>query len=130
MERAGRIVDWDWSRYDFRHVVFQPALMSREKLQAGADWLYSRFYRLDQILWRFMRNVVAFRWMAAILGLKLGLTYRYDNRREWIIGRNPAPAGRLGVRQFTAAFNFITGDSHTAQGASNLDHSKGFASDN
>jgi hypothetical protein len=68
--------------------------------------------------------------MAAILGLKLGLTYRYDNRRERIIGRNPAPAGRLGVRPFTAAFNFITGDSNTAQGASNLDHSKGFASDN
>ena len=130
MERAGRIVDWDWSRYDFRHVVFQPTLMSREELQAGADWLYSRFYLLDQILWRFMRNVVAFRWMAAILGLKLGLTYRYGNRRERIIGRNPAPAGRLGVRQFTAAFNFINGDSHTAQGASNLDHSKGFASDN
>ena len=99
MEQAGRIVDRDWSRYDFRHVVFQPTLMSREELQAGADWLYSRFYRLDQILWRFMRNVLAFRWMAAVLGLKLGLTYRYDNRRERIIGWNPALSNK-GIRVF------------------------------
>ena len=90
MEQKGRITDRDWSHYDFRHVVFQPALMSREELQAGADWLYARFYRLDQILYRFFRNLVRFRWMAALLGLKLGLTYRYDNRREKIIGWNPA----------------------------------------
>lgn len=90
MEQQGRITDRDWSHYDFRHVVFQPALMSREELQAGADWLYARFYGLDQILYRFFRNLARFRWMAALLGLKLGLTYRYDNRREKIIGWNPA----------------------------------------
>jgi radical SAM superfamily enzyme YgiQ (UPF0313 family) len=92
MEHAGRMTNQDWSHYDFRHVVFQPALMSREELQDGADWLYARFYRLDHILWRFARNVLAFKWMSALLGLKLGLTYRYDNRREKIIGRNPAKA--------------------------------------
>ncbi len=100
MDRAGRIVDRDWSRYDFRHVVFQPALMSGEELQAGADWLYARFYRLDQILWRFARNLVALRWSAALLGLKLGLTYRYDNRRERIVGWNPALSNK-GTRIFT-----------------------------
>lgn len=121
MDRAGRIVDRGWSRYDFRHVVFQPALMSREELQAGADWLYSRFYRLDQILWRSMRNILAFRWMAAILGLKLGLTYRYDNRREQIVGWNPAR--HRGVRQLVSAFHFITGESPAVQGANKLTRS-------
>jgi radical SAM superfamily enzyme YgiQ (UPF0313 family) len=90
MEHAGRIIDQDWSNYDFRHVVFQPSLMSREELQAGADWLYACFYSLDKILWRFARNIFAFRWMSAFLGLKLGLTYRYDNQREKIFGWNPA----------------------------------------
>jgi radical SAM superfamily enzyme YgiQ (UPF0313 family) len=91
MEAAGRITDRDWSHYDYRHVVFRPARMTASELQAGADWVYSRFYRLDRILWRFVRGVFSLGWMPALLGLKLGLTYRYDNRREAIVGWNPAP---------------------------------------
>jgi radical SAM superfamily enzyme YgiQ (UPF0313 family) len=90
MEQTGRVTDRDWSHYDFRHVVFRPALMTADELQAGADWLYAQFYRLDRILWRFARNLLAFRWMSALLGLKLSLTYRYDNKRESIVGWNPA----------------------------------------
>ncbi|HTY87794.1 MAG TPA: radical SAM protein [Candidatus Acidoferrum sp.] len=89
MESAGRITDRNWSHYDYRHVVFQPARMSAEELQAGADWLYAQFYRLDRILWRFVWAGLTVGWMPAWLGLKLGLTYRYDNRRERIIGWNP-----------------------------------------
>ena len=33
--------------------------------------------------------------MPSLLALKLGLTYRYDNRRENIIGWNPARSRRL-----------------------------------
>jgi radical SAM superfamily enzyme YgiQ (UPF0313 family) len=90
MQQSARITDEDWSHYDFRHVVFLPVLMTAVELQAGADWLYSQFYRLDRILWRFARNILGFRWMSALLGLKLGLTYRYDNKRENIGGWNPA----------------------------------------
>jgi len=85
-ERAGRVTDRDWSHYDFRHVVFRPAGLSAEELQAGADWVYAQFYRLDRVLWRFVRTLLAGRWLLAVLGLKLGLTYRYDNRREGIVG--------------------------------------------
>jgi len=90
MQRAGRVTDRDWSHYDYRHTVFQPRNITGEQLQAGADWLYSQFYRLDRILLRFVRGLASFQWMRAWLGLKLGLTYRYDNRREGIAGRNPA----------------------------------------
>jgi radical SAM superfamily enzyme YgiQ (UPF0313 family) len=89
-EQSGRILDRDWSRFDFRHVVIQPARMTPEQLQAGADWLYASFYRLDRILRRFARALVTLGPLPAWLGLKLGLTYRYDNRREGIVGRNPA----------------------------------------
>lgn len=107
MERAGRVTDHDWSHYDFRHVVFRPAGMAAEELQAGADWLYAQFYRLDRILWRFVRGLFTMPWVLAGLGLKLGLTYRYDNRREGIVGwiresANAAPAGRRQVREFMA----------------------------
>ena len=93
MKRTGRMTDWDWSSYDFRHVVFRPAGMTAGQLQEGADWLYAQFYRLDRILLRFVRCAFTTGWLPAWLGLKLGLTYRYDNRREKVRGRNPAPDG-------------------------------------
>jgi radical SAM superfamily enzyme YgiQ (UPF0313 family) len=90
MAQAGRVTDRDWSHYDYRHVVFHPARMTAAELQAGADWLYAQFYRLDRIIWRFARSVFTVGWLPALLGLKLGLTYRYDNKREGIVGWNPA----------------------------------------
>jgi radical SAM superfamily enzyme YgiQ (UPF0313 family) len=90
MERVGRMTDGDWSHYDYRHVVFRPARMTATELQAGADWLYAQFYRLDRILLRFVRGLFSIGWKPALLGLKLGLTYRYDNKREKIVGWNPA----------------------------------------
>jgi radical SAM superfamily enzyme YgiQ (UPF0313 family) len=104
MERAGRMVDRDWSHYDYRHVVFRPARMTAEELQAGADWLYGQFYRLDRILWRFARGLLTVGWKPALLALKLGLTYRYDNKREGIAGWNPAKCvynQRNGLRNFS-----------------------------
>jgi len=90
MEQAGRMTDRDWSHYDYRHVVFRPARMTAAELQAGADWMYAQFYRLDRILRRFAHGLFTVGWLPALLGLKLGLTYRYDNQREGIRGSNPA----------------------------------------
>lgn len=89
MEAGGRITDRDLSHYDYRHVVFRPALMSARDLQDGADWVYSQFYRLDRILRRFVRAAFHVGLRPALLGLRLGLTYRYDNRHQAIRGRNP-----------------------------------------
>jgi radical SAM superfamily enzyme YgiQ (UPF0313 family) len=89
-ERQGRVLDRDYARYDFRHCVIRPERMTPEELQDGADWLYARFYRGDRILLRFARALFTLGPAAARLGLRLGITYRYDNRREGIVGRNPA----------------------------------------
>ncbi len=88
--RAGRIIDHDWSHYDFRHAVIRPARMTARQLQAGADWLYSQFYRLDRILLRWLRAIFELGPIQAFVGLRLNLTYRYDNMREGIVGFNPA----------------------------------------
>jgi radical SAM superfamily enzyme YgiQ (UPF0313 family) len=98
MAYGGRITDRDWSHYDYRHVVFRPALMTAGELQAGADWVYAQFYRLDRILWRFAHSLFTIGWLPALLALRLGLTYRYDNRREDIIGSNPAANERCARR--------------------------------
>jgi radical SAM superfamily enzyme YgiQ (UPF0313 family) len=89
MQRDGRIADRRWDHYDFRHVVFEPRRMTAAQLQEGADWLYGQFYRTDRILLRFMRTLFTCGWTAAMLGLRLNWTYRYDNKREGIRGRNP-----------------------------------------
>lgn len=44
LERQGRICDYDWSRYTFWDVVFQPKRMSADELAQGVAWVYRNFY--------------------------------------------------------------------------------------
>ncbi len=90
LARAGRIVDRTWSHYDFRHTVIAPKKMTARELQAGADWLYSRYYRLDKIVLRSIRALFTLGPVSAVLVFRLNRTYRYDNIREGVIGWNPA----------------------------------------
>lgn len=41
---AGRLDTYDWSRYDTRHVLYEPANMTREQLMDGYVWLYEQCY--------------------------------------------------------------------------------------
>jgi len=50
MAEAGRLLHSDWDRYDTRHVVFEPALMSAEQLEEGYGRAYRDFYRWGSIL--------------------------------------------------------------------------------
>ncbi len=45
----GRIRTTDWDRYDTRHAVFEPALMSADTLERGYHWAYREFYRWRSI---------------------------------------------------------------------------------
>ncbi|HSV32125.1 MAG TPA: radical SAM protein [Atribacteraceae bacterium] len=56
-KKDGRIFNYDWSQYDFSHVVYHPAKMTVERLQAGHRYLYSRFYSLSSITRRIPRNL-------------------------------------------------------------------------
>jgi radical SAM superfamily enzyme YgiQ (UPF0313 family) len=51
LESESRIVHRDWSLYDTAHVVFEPAGMSAEQLQAGYEWCYRRLFSHASI-WR------------------------------------------------------------------------------
>ncbi len=51
MEREGRLLHRDWSRYDTAHVVFQPKHLSPEELAHGYGWLYQRLFSATSI-WR------------------------------------------------------------------------------
>lgn len=103
-ERSGRIVDQNWEHYDFRHCVIRPVRMTAEELQDGADWLYRQFYRLDRVVRRTLRTLFTVGPAAAWLGLKLNLCYRYDNRTQHIVGRNPARLYRASRPSTVSAF--------------------------
>ena len=49
----------------------------------------SQFYRLDRIILRTVRAAFTVGLLPAYLSWRLNMTYRYDNRRDGIIGRNP-----------------------------------------
>ena len=46
LTREQRIIDKDWSRYDYRHVVFQPKRMTAAELQDGTDWAIAETWSL------------------------------------------------------------------------------------
>lgn len=50
MEAEGRITSRRWDRYDTRHVVFRPARLTAEELEAGYWRAYRDFYRWGSIL--------------------------------------------------------------------------------
>jgi radical SAM superfamily enzyme YgiQ (UPF0313 family) len=49
LRAEGRIVTEDWDLYDTRHVVYRPARLTPEALEAGYDWAYREFYRWPSI---------------------------------------------------------------------------------
>ena len=45
-DREGRLLTYDWSKYDCRHAVFQPKNMTPRELEAGVKWYERKFYSL------------------------------------------------------------------------------------
>ena len=74
MEREGRILHRDWSRYDTGHVVFRPARMSAEQLQSGYEWLYRTLFSFRSI-WRRRPED----WRAVAAYLAMSLLYKKSN---------------------------------------------------
>ncbi len=52
MEMAGRITDYDWSRYTFWDVVYRPKRMSADELARGVAWIYNQFYNSEAAAYR------------------------------------------------------------------------------
>ncbi|MDA8216145.1 MAG: radical SAM protein [Dehalococcoidales bacterium] len=52
MERDGRLLTKNWDDYREDRVVFQPKLVSPQRLQEGHDWAWREFYSLGSIFQR------------------------------------------------------------------------------
>lgn len=56
MNNQGRIIDRNWSRYDFGHAVFEPKNMSPEMLTNGVAWVLRKYYSRTSVLQRLWRG--------------------------------------------------------------------------
>lgn len=56
LKSQGRIFSFDWSKYDFAHVVYYPAKMTPEELQEGYNFVFREFYSIPRIVRRLWRN--------------------------------------------------------------------------
>jgi len=61
LEREKRVLESDWSRYTISNVVFRPANMTPEALQAGFEWAYRSFYSYASIARRLLPQLFRFR---------------------------------------------------------------------
>ena len=53
LRKAGRIVSFDWEKYDQANVVYRPAQMTGDQLRLGQTAAYERFYSVPSIAKRF-----------------------------------------------------------------------------
>jgi radical SAM superfamily enzyme YgiQ (UPF0313 family) len=53
MKKAGRIVSYDWDKYDQDNVVIRPARMTGEQLRRGTMVAHERFYGVSSLARRF-----------------------------------------------------------------------------
>ncbi len=83
MKAENRIIDWDWSKYDGKHVVFRPKRMTPDVLQEGFFWANQKFFSLPSILTRVSstRQRILSRWI---------MNWRFRN-----LIRRTCPQGRL-----------------------------------
>jgi len=76
LEKEGRLLHKDWSKYDENHVVFLPKKMTSECLQNGFDWLWKEFYSMKNI---HKRSRYGF-WPKAIFYFIANLPYYLDTK--------------------------------------------------
>jgi len=55
-KKEGRILTYDWEKYDHNNVVFLPKKMSPEKLYDGWRWARKETYKLKSIFKRILKN--------------------------------------------------------------------------
>ncbi|MCC6823721.1 MAG: B12-binding domain-containing radical SAM protein, partial [Verrucomicrobia subdivision 3 bacterium] len=85
-----RILTQNWELYDGQHVVFQPAKMSIEELQQGAEFAWKYTYSVRSIARRILHSPAP--WPVK-LGTNLGYRFYAHNLSrfyncDWIIGRS------------------------------------------
>lgn len=83
MEKAGRILTHDWSRYNQVDVVFQPMNMTPKELIAGTRKVAKEFYSIPNVIKRGVKVLTTVRKLGAILPAGSNYTFRKYYQRDF-----------------------------------------------
>ena len=93
MEKEGRILTRDWSKYDGAHAVFRTGKISPYKLQEGAYWMYKEFYKIGEIMKRIIQGI-------RYVKLLIPFNFAYHMiGREGLSDFHPKKSGNITVAQ-------------------------------
>ncbi|MEN8248266.1 MAG: radical SAM protein [Bacteroidota bacterium] len=91
LDKDGRIIDKDWSHYDFFNVVHKPLNMTPEELHRGTAWLQKQFFSGKNIarrIWRassYLSPVMVFK---IVLPVNLGYRHKLTSYGAFKMGSN------------------------------------------
>jgi radical SAM superfamily enzyme YgiQ (UPF0313 family) len=83
LEKEGRILSRDWSRYNQVDVVFQPKQMSPEELLAGARRVAREYYSMPDVVNRFTKAMWRTKKFAGVLPAGTNYTFRRYYKRDF-----------------------------------------------
>ena len=76
LKRQNRIINTCWDFYDCRHCVIQPALMTKEELEKGYDYLWHKTYSLKNVIKRLNYNQSKLKFLKqVIINFVFGVVY-------------------------------------------------------
>ncbi|MCD6512591.1 MAG: B12-binding domain-containing radical SAM protein [Thermoplasmata archaeon] len=94
MKMEGRILTYNWDKYDLYHVVFMPSKMSPETLLEGTKWIANQFFKYSNIARRLFRGNMSLITRGALMHhlITSRLVYRNvlhrKNEMSWMLKYN------------------------------------------
>jgi len=85
MEKEGRLLTKDWSRYNQVDVVFQPKNMTVEELKQGASKVAKEFYQIRKIIQRGVKIFSIVKRPSALIPAMTNYTFRKYYQRDLAI---------------------------------------------
>jgi radical SAM superfamily enzyme YgiQ (UPF0313 family) len=90
LDKQGRILTYDWEKYDFHHVVFEPKNMTKKELFEGCAKISKNFYsplkiinRLAKVAFR-SKDLIEFLAIASLNNVEYRFQKEYDVFRDKI----------------------------------------------
>lgn len=106
LEQEGRMLTYDWSKYNMSNVVFQPKQMSPDELREGWERAYRRFYGRLPILKRILglgkRSILAALPLLVLSGTYRKRVYAKTQMDPTAIPQDFIPAGKSQTHQAVA----------------------------
>lgn len=101
MQEEGRILHYDWSKYDLGHVVFRPKLMTPEQLEEGYIRVHEQVYNLNKLYRKLKHHI----WQRGANPVKLPLKFKFTARMLSYLTLNDWDRNRFIARSIPDVFN-------------------------